>query len=195
MTSNVDDFMLEEYRQIAQAFFALHTQRNQLLRYYLTLMTIGVSIVSVCSQAIPTVLSQAQTVLNNQLLGMMILFLFVMGMIIFIAIIGVRHDMLFYARTINSIRRYFQDKNPSVKSYLILPTSNQVPSFWEKPLKYFFWEVSSIAVANSFIAVMSSSLLIALEGLWLLIVFVLCLFFHELIYGILSALREREFRK
>ena len=130
MSKGSDGFMLEEYKQITQAFLALHMQKNHLLKYYLTLMTIGTTSISIGSQLLPSIFPEVKPFLNAQLLGSLLVFLAIVGVIIFISIIGVRHDMILYAKTINEIRGYFAKKYKFIEDHLVLPTDSSKPRFF-----------------------------------------------------------------
>lgn len=203
MSKNADDFMIEEYKQIAQAFFALHTQRNQLLRYYLTLMTIGTTVVSIGSQALPTILPQIQPVLTKELLGVLMAFFALLGIVIFTSIIGVRHDMLMYARTVNEIRGYFSKKDITIQPHLVLPTSCSKPPFWETPLRYFFWEVTLVSIVNSSLIAFAMILVNLLQissfsliGITQIVPYIIIFTaIHHVWYFLLSYLREKEFKQ
>jgi hypothetical protein len=149
LSNDADEFMLEEYKQIAQAFFAL------------------------------------------------------LGIIIFTSMIGVRHDMLMYARTVNEIRGYFSKKYTTIQPHLVLPTSSSMPSFWETPLKYFFWEVTIVGLVNSSLITFALVLLnlIQVPSLSLsemgniVMVIIFFVIIHHLWYFLLSYLRQREFEQ
>lgn len=198
-----EDFLLEEYKQIAQAFFALHNQKNQLLKYYLTLMTIGTTLISIGLQIIPSLFPSFEAIISKDMLSILVMFLAFLGIIIFNSIVGVRHDMLLYARTVNEVRNYFATKNKQIKSYLVLPLSSLEPSFWESPIRYFFWEVTLVGMVNSSLIVFGAVLadFISFEAITLsemsktvpyIVGLTIC---HHLIYYLLSWLREREFKK
>ena len=44
------DFMLEEYKQIANGYQDLHAQQNELIKFYLTLVAVPASVLAVVAQ-------------------------------------------------------------------------------------------------------------------------------------------------
>ncbi len=59
MVDRTADFMLEEYKQIANGYQDLHAQQNQLIQFYLTLVAVPASILAVASQFITKLSPQA----------------------------------------------------------------------------------------------------------------------------------------
>jgi hypothetical protein len=140
--------MLKEYDRISEAFFALHNQRNQTLKYYLTIMTLGATGISLLSQL-------RQTIPDLRFSAILFLVLALIGIIVFNAIIGIRADMITYARTVNRIRGYFVSKRLSLKKFLVLPLDDRQPRFREPVLHYFFLEVILVGFLNSLLLVIS----------------------------------------
>jgi hypothetical protein len=59
------DFMLAEYSQIANAFFNLYGQLNEILKTYLTVMTAGSAAVTFLFQFLPKLYPQAASLGNS----------------------------------------------------------------------------------------------------------------------------------
>lgn len=192
MSKGAEKFMIEEYKQITQAFIALHTQKNQLLRHYLTLMTVGSTALGVASQALPIIFPKIKIEVSTGLVGGFILLLAIVGFIILNSIIGVRHDMLTYAKTINEIRGYYAKKNKTIKPHLVLPTTRSLPPFFESPPKYFFWEVTFVGIINSAVLVFALFLMKFMLGLAAIFGVVFTVF-QIVWYYWLSSIREREY--
>jgi hypothetical protein len=60
-----------------------------------------------------------------------VLFLFVAvgDLCLAVALFDARLSQYRYARTVNSIRKYFSDSVPAIAEYLYLPTSSEIPSW------------------------------------------------------------------
>src|SRR5207245_10071568 len=88
--------MLEEYSRIAQAFFALHAQKNQTLRTYIALMTIGSGAAALVFQVLPKVFPANLPIADIGLLGILLLFLLGLGLKLYISLLGNQVVIEFY---------------------------------------------------------------------------------------------------
>jgi len=198
MSTNAEKFMLEEYEQNAKAFFSLHTQKNNLLKNYLAFMSVGSAALGFVYQILPIIFSKASLEFNTKLLAFLIWILVLIGIITFTAIIGVRHDMIFYAKTVNEVRGYFANKYKKIKPYLVLPISREYPHFFETPSKYFFWELLLVGIVNSSLFLFSMIIISIMQfvlNFWLLFSLALCIVTHIAWYYYLSYIRKKEFQK
>ena len=158
------DFMLAEYSQIANAFFNLYGQLNEILRTYLTVMTAGSAALTFLFQVLPRLYPAASAVGTSLfLLGALLVVLGLLGVMAFFAFIGIRSEMLLYARTINGIRAYFEDHTTELHNYLVLPRDEFLPKFFEGPRTAFFWETLLIGTLNSIILAAGVLLLLGLQ--------------------------------
>lgn len=159
--SNTNDFMLEEYRQIAKAYGDLHTQKNDLLRYYIAIIGAGASVITLLSKI--TENEQNVTPVNFIVaIGLLSILLSLIGLIIFLSVIGVRIEMILYVRTINALRAFFvekdkidqKDRDLLIKNFLVLPDYDEnTPPFRESYMTSFFWVIILIGLINSVIFV------------------------------------------
>lgn len=135
---NRTDFMLEEYKQIASAFFNLSNQRSRMLQHYLTLVTIPTGLVA-------AVLSLGSPSLGiyelPPVVGIFSLVIGIMGILVNAILIHMRFEMVFYAKTINLVRGYFTEhgEGPDIRKYLGLPTTDALPHFDESPTSKQWW--------------------------------------------------------
>lgn len=135
---NRTDFMLEEYKQIASAFFNLSNQRSKMIQHYLVLVTIPVGLVTAVlalGDPPPGIFELPQVV------GVFSLVVGIMGLLVNAILIHLRFEMVFYARTINLVREYFAEhgEGPSIRKYLGLPTTDDLPHFSESPWSDEWW--------------------------------------------------------
>jgi hypothetical protein len=129
------DFLLKEYEQIAAAHFADVTRETSLLQYYIALITAPLSLIAAAiSLRGASILSLPDEVLN--VIGVVILIVAFAGLMMMNMISHVRFEGLWYARTVNLVRRWFRDNDPDVASYLSLPVSDSFPDFFEKDRIY-----------------------------------------------------------
>jgi uncharacterized HAD superfamily protein len=137
MLDKTPDFMLEEYKQIANGYQDLHAQHNELIRFYLTLVAIPSTILALVAQfadklpglpAAETAVAQATATLTpgaTQALApavqltaspgavatpiavLLLIALIIIGVAVFMALIRTRTEALYYVKTVNAVRRYF----------------------------------------------------------------------------------------
>ena len=144
--------MLMEYEQIIKIYLNLRDHINLIMRNYLTLIGGSLTVIVIISQ-----ITQ-----YNLMSYIMAYFLFILSLIGFIAlnaIIGARHDMVIYARSLNKIRSYFCEKHSQISAFLILPVESSYPHFYEAPPRYFFWLVVLVSFLNSSLFAFGCSLI------------------------------------
>jgi uncharacterized HAD superfamily protein len=177
MVDRTADFMLEEYKQIANAYQDLHTQQNELVKFYLALVAIPASVLAVGAQLLSAFENTASTgsgsasgaistggasnAINNPIMGSistvgvpvvfaLLIALCLVGVAVLLALVTTRAEALLYVRTVNSVRRYFVEHDPSgrLNRYLSLPHIDTVPRYKEGPGTRPFWNVATVAVLN-----------------------------------------------
>jgi hypothetical protein len=119
MSDKSTQFMLEEYQQIANAYQDLHAQHNELVGSYLTMVALPASILAIVAQLV-RIQSGANAVLLGTvsdvalpiLIGLMVVLCFV-GLSVTMALVTTRAEALLYVRTVNCVRRYFVEKDPT----------------------------------------------------------------------------------
>jgi uncharacterized HAD superfamily protein len=158
MADRSSDFMLEEYKQIANAYQDLHAQQNELVKFYLTLIAIPASVLAVVAQFIN---SQSNTfapmftsTLNTIALPILLILLFALflvGCAVVVALVTTRSEAILYVRTVNCVRRYFieHDAKGDLSKFLALPSVDTFPRYWEGPGSRSFWNVFMVVVMNS----------------------------------------------
>lgn len=154
--TNASDFMLEEYKQMIKIYGHLNAQKNDLFRFYITIIGIGVSVITIMSRYINFEIVVSGFNLMKAISLLMFL-LSVIGLIIFLSIIGLRMEMILYIRTINAVRGYFVEKDKNnknnkllIKNFLVLPDYDQcIPPFHETWATNFFWIVFLVAFIDS----------------------------------------------
>lgn len=132
MTS-VEDFVIEEYKQIVAAFFDLSKQKSDMFRFYLILVTIPITLIAAIFGSKDSITS----FLDLPILVVFVLFaVSVAGLIMAAIIVDIRFECILYAKTVNLVRRYFSDHNVGVKDYLLLPDGDDLPRFYEQPWEF-----------------------------------------------------------
>lgn len=192
--------MLQEYSTIAQSFFSLYTQLNETLRTYLTLMTAGAAAATFLLQILPKLYVVPASFNDLRLLGLLFVFLSFLGLAACLALIGLRTEMLLYARTINGVRRYFYSRSPHIRPFIVLPITSFKPDYYEGAPSPYFWQIILVGAVNSALAVGG---LFLLSG-WqvtdtitgsLFLVFVLLVVLHWVAYRLLCWQSDKGFPK
>jgi hypothetical protein len=158
MNKDGSDFMLEEYDKIASAYFGLRDQINEWFKAYLALLglplTVLAAVLKLGDGQGPISLSQLPDVVAGLLVTVAVL-----GFFVALNIIAMRMEMILYARTINGVRRYFadlhqqpnaSDNSPKLAQFLILPTSDAVPPFYEA-WRAMFWQVVIVGALDGLV--------------------------------------------
>jgi hypothetical protein len=135
-------FLLEEYKNIAATHDKLRDMLGRLFNYFLLLSAFPFTVAGVVFRNGGFDLSAAP-------LSLHFLFLLVgIGhLVLALTIVDARLSQYRYARTVNAIRRYFADRHPELKSYLFLPTDQNIPS-WDK-LGYIEYQVNLICFTGA----------------------------------------------
>ncbi len=125
-----NDFLLKEYDNIAQAHFNTKQTLTAFFRYYLLIIALPAPF----SAFLFTKLSELNTLgLIVNVVSIVSLLLFFVGLVVMLYITGLQIDALLYARQVNGIRWYFYKylKNNQIdrSKIKVLPTDNKKPKF------------------------------------------------------------------
>ncbi len=117
-------FLIEEYKNIAATHDKLRDLLVRLFNYFLLLSAFPFTVAGIMFRNGGLNLFSAPGELR-------IFFVFVAlgDMCLAVALFDARLGQYRYARTVNSIRKYFKDAAPEISDYLYLPTSCDVPSW------------------------------------------------------------------
>jgi hypothetical protein len=181
----VDDFVLEEYKNISKAHYELHNAFRQMFRFYLGIVAVPITIFAFAYKDVQVSIGSLPVIF--------VYILFVtgfIGLLMFLSLINIRFDIIFYTRTVNGTRAYFVNRSRGeLTKYLLLPGNMRFPPYSET-FKAYWWQFSLIALINSaYIAVASRNLF----GRWrfALILAALILIVHYLGYVRLARSRNQ----
>jgi len=142
-SGQMTSFVLEEYKNISKAHFELHNGFRQMFRFYLGIMAVPVTVFAFAYK------DQNISLANLPSVFVYILLLTgVIGCLMFLSLINIRFDIIFYTRTVNGTRAYFMKKQKDLSKYLLLPGDMRFPSYQET-LKAYWWQFLMIAIINS----------------------------------------------
>jgi len=163
MSKSSCDFMLQEYQQIANAYFGLRDQVNAWFKAYVSLLALPLTLLTAALNfATPQgIVSITQL---PDVVSYLLILVSTLGLFVTLSIVSMRMEMILYARTINGVRRYFAilDKegestacedgqsSQTLSRYLILPTTDSRPPFFE-PWRAMFWQVIAIGVIDGLV--------------------------------------------
>lgn len=132
---DASDFMLEEYKQIAAAFFDLSKQKTEMFRFYLILVTIPITLIA-------ALLGSEETPISFQnlpnLVTLLLFAIAIAGLIMTAIVVDIRFECILYSKTVNLARRFFMDKGEEhkLRNYMLLPDGDDLPKYYEQPWEF-----------------------------------------------------------
>ena len=196
--SEFDQYLLTEYNNIAQAHFKTIDTLSTFFKHYLVIMSIPLVLLAFLFR-VSTVENLAKSDMLptlSQLLFLIFLAVALAGLGTMIYIINLRNDAILYARTINSIRKYFYDTKKDLDigiklSMRVLPQTYSQPPyrdwwyfgavifcFCAIDTLYFFFALTLKVFKNT----SSPNLSLKSLPLWVYIAVLVFAFLHFLIY-------------
>ena len=131
--TDFDKFQHEEYKHIAEAHFRTIEAISSFFRYYLIIMSVPLTAAGIFFAFTDNVGDQFDDILPYAAMVFGIIAL--IGFLVMLYIINLRSDVIWYARTVNSIRKYFYDRvdvDPvNILKLRVLPQSSSQPSYFE----------------------------------------------------------------
>ncbi len=167
MNKDPSDFMIEEYVQSNLGFFHLLDKINDWFKTFIALYGIPFTVLA-------AVVGIGDGIDSINLLELPAIVAFLLAVIAFLGffvammIVSMRMEMILYKRTVNDVRRFFGEIEtgisgiPSIAPYLVLPTSDRKPPFYE-PYRDTFWQVLFIGFMGSFTLYVSMANLLSLD--------------------------------
>jgi hypothetical protein len=156
---DLTDFLLTEYENIAKAFFNSYDIGARWVKYYLTILAVPFSFIALIYHSKPE-----QFDLFNLSTSIAILLLLIGAVNIFVSyvVIDLKLDSVLYARTVNGIRKYFIEQgikngqfepNKPIRSYIVLPTETDKPSFFNLSGDLFIQTVLMISINALYVSI------------------------------------------
>jgi hypothetical protein len=192
MNTESKEFMITEYDKISSAYFGLRDQVNEWFKAYLTLVGLPLTILAAVIKIAEGSLSASIINLPDIVAGLLIL-VSLLGLFVTISIISMRMEMILYARTINCVRRFFANSDNTLVQFLVLPTSDAMPPFYES-WRAMFWQVLMIGFMDGMILGVGILSLIHLGILVSILVAILFWLIHWLVYRIMALTREDKWK-
>lgn len=146
----LDDFQLEEYKNISNAHFESNKQIGIFFRYYLLIASTPAVIFVWFGKEDGFLygLLNGNDTIKNFFIGSFLIIVALIGMVSCFYLISLKLDNILYARAINGIRRYFFRKEIEYEDhYRILPKHTNQPKYGD--FHTFGVIVISIALINS----------------------------------------------
>lgn len=147
-----DDYLLQEYSLIAQAHFKTLETISTFFKHYLLIMSIPLTAIAYVFASVKK--NEIEKTIGQflPLGGIIIWIIAIVGLMVMLYVINLRMDVLLYARTVNSIRKYFYDSSSiddlNAKLRMrTLPQTAFLPSYYESI--YFLPVIFSFGLFNS----------------------------------------------
>src|SRR5258708_37520875 len=122
-----DECMLAEYKNISTAHFELHNAFRQMFRFYLGIVAVPITVFAF------TYKDASLSLRTLPLVFVYILLLTaIIGLLMFLSLVNIRFDIVFYTRTVNGTRKYFMSRAENkLDPYLFLPGDMRYPTYRE----------------------------------------------------------------
>lgn len=179
--------MLKEYELLKDFRELIVNQVDNRVNLYLKMFSTVIASIPVLSIFVES----PQNIVNNELLSAILIIVSVLllyfGVLSFYRVIEGHISIINYTRAINRIRRYFLDNDQSIKNYLAMPVTDNVPKYGT----YGFSSVKTINVgATSLIMTLNALNLLLTEGLivWYISLKISMTFIMTIIIIILSVI-------
>jgi hypothetical protein len=134
--NDISDFLLKEYENIAQAFFNAREVLAKWVKYYLLVMAVPFSFIAFIYKDQPKNFNIFEL---PETLSILISLIGLIGLFLSFIIIDSGIDSILYARTVNGIRKFFLDREPTLtihdnqfintRDYTVLPDSKKKPAY------------------------------------------------------------------
>jgi hypothetical protein len=115
------DFLLTEFDLLKEMRASGIAQSENQLKFFITIVSGTTAVLAVLAQLGKKDLMDVSLPL--------VIPLFVVGVLVFIRLIEAHISITVYTRGLNRIRRYFLDNDRTIEKYLILPVSDDTPTF------------------------------------------------------------------
>lgn len=181
------EFLLKEYDQVSSAYFGLRTQTSEWFKAYITMVALPLTVVAAILKIGP---ETKVDVLNlPPIIGVLLLFVAILGGLVNFTIISMRFEMVYYARVINMLRNYYSKQFPGISEYLLLPKKTNEPPYFES-WRITFFQVLTFSIVDSFLFFFGITSIFKLALIWSIIVSFHYLLLHFIVYWVLANARE-----
>ena len=115
----------------------------------------------------------------------------VLGFFVTVSITTMRMEMILYARTINAVRRFFGVKDAKMAKFLVLPTTDDLPPFFEigRPM---FWQIFLMGLIDGMITALAVNNLFKTPWWGSLFAGIVFIAVHLVVYYVFAKTREDE---
>ena len=210
---NLNDYLKEEYKNIAEAHFRTNEGIASFFRYYLLIMSAPIAVLAAFVGLRGDFAALTSVVANYRVVILAVSgAIAVVGFCVMLYVVNLRHDAVLYARTVNAIRKHFYDKlGESLGSDIgprlwarVLPQSRWEPKYFEG--RYFVPVILAFAIFNTLYLVLALSMgflststgdgmavfTVNIPGLWWLVPGTFCIA-HLVSYSYYSWYREHSY--
>ena len=134
-----DQFQLEEYKNISTSHYESVKQVSVFFRYYLLILAAPVFILTLIAskdEGLRPFLEGREGFVYYNIVCSYFVVVGIIGFLIFLYVVNLRHDAILYARAVNRVRRYFYEQSDldiaDYEKYVTLPITSSRPKYSEK---------------------------------------------------------------
>jgi len=189
-----------EYDQIMKVFLEIRSQKLQMFKLYLTIITIPITLIAASFR----LFGEGQDISIDTLpdiISVVLIVVSIAGLLMCLVIISLRLEALWYVRAINRLRGFFSEKSAESKldfhNYLDLPISNSKPPFLSIGGNT-IWEVMLMGLLNGTFFTLgvsnfvSNNSKIFVEGA--IVLLFLYFFIHIIAYIVTAGIKEQDWQ-
>lgn len=134
------DFMLEEYKHLAEEFHTMHEVLTKMFNYALLINAAPITSLSFLVKSGEPILQ----ILREPMFLIVVGFVCAANFFVALIIFNGRIQQYVYARAVNMVRRFFAEKDREILKYLYLPTGTVRPKF--KSMGFLRWSAWGISI-------------------------------------------------
>ena len=146
--SALDNFMLEEYKNISNAHYNVGNSISQFFRYYLILMSVVLAVLPILFSskfAECSIIIDHAIEIERYAIPIFLISFSLIGTWTVFFMTGLKANETLYARTVNGIRKYFKNEysgtDSNIDEYLCLPTDTSFPKAKYSFFSYIVWSM------------------------------------------------------
>jgi hypothetical protein len=198
MNKDPSDFMIQEYEQTNLGFFHLLDKVNDWFKTFVALYGIPFTVLAAVI-GVGDGISRLDLFEMPAIVAFLLAVIALLGFFVAMMIVSMRMEMILYKRTVNDVRRFFGEIETgysaisSIAPYLVLPTSDRKPPFYE-PYRDIFWQILFIGFMDSFTLYISMANLLSLNLVVLTMIALLYWGLHWLGYWATARRRDMKWQ-
>jgi len=136
MSDKLEEFQIEEYKNISNAHFETNKQIGIFFRYFLIIASTPALIFAWFGKDNPKFIDNllyGSNTTTTLFVGFFLIFISIIGILASFYLVSLRLDSILYARTVNGTRKYFfnHKKLKNEELFRVLPKQTNVPKYFD----------------------------------------------------------------